>query len=134
MLLALGLASILLVIFCASRLQILDEESMPVKIIPGLIRYVPWLTGQIIGSSLDVAKRILNPKLPISPAIIHVDAGQASDMGRVSFANSITLTPGTISLDVGDEKIEVHALTAEAATGLADGEMARRVHQKVEGA
>ena len=107
---------------------------MPVKIIPGLIRYVPWLTGQIIGSSLDVAKRILNPKLPISPAIIHVDAGQASDMGRVSFANSITLTPGTISLDVGDEKIEVHALTAEAATGLADGEMARRVHQKVEGA
>ncbi|MEK9943213.1 MAG: Na+/H+ antiporter subunit E, partial [Gammaproteobacteria bacterium] len=133
LLLSLGLASVLLVVFCVKRLQVLDEESMPIEIIPGLIRYAPWLIKQIILSCLDVAKRILNPKMPISPAIVHIEAGQKSDMGRVSLANSITLTPGTISLDVGHDEIEVHALSAEAAADLAEGEMARRVHKKVEG-
>ncbi len=133
LLLGLGLASVLLVVFCARRLEVIDDEGMPIEIIPGLVRYAPWLIQQIILSCLDVSKRILNPKMPISPAIVHIDAGQKSDMGRVSLANSITLTPGTISLDVGRDTIEVHALSAESAASLADGEMARRVHKKVEG-
>jgi len=133
LLLTLGLISVVAVIACTARLGVLDDEGMPVQLLPGLIRYVPWLAGQVIRSNLDVARRIINPKLPISPSVIHVDAKRHTEVGRVTYANSITLTPGTISLDVSEETIEVHALTENAADDLASGEMARRV-QKAEGA
>lgn len=133
LLLTLGLISVVAVIACTARLGVLDDEGMPVQLLPGLIRYVPWLAGQVIRSNLDVARRIINPKLPISPSVIYVDAKRHTEVGRVTYANSITLTPGTISLDVSDETIEVHALTENAADDLASGEMARRV-QKAEGA
>jgi len=133
LLLTLGLISVVAVIACTARLGVLDDEGMPVQLLPGLIRYVPWLAGQVIRSNLDVARRIINPKLPISPSVIYVDAKHHTEVGRVTYANSITLTPGTISLDVSDDTIEVHALTENAADDLASGEMARRV-QKAEGA
>ena len=85
-----------------------------------------WL-GRSSVPAVDVARRIVDPRLPISPSIIHVEADQRTAVGRVSYANSITLTPGTISLDVADNQIEVHALTDDAAEQLARGEMARRV-------
>ena len=93
------------------------------------MRYGPWLVIQIIRSNLDVAKRIVNPKLPIHPTVIHVDATDHTEVGRVTYANSITLTPGTISLDVSEDAIEVHALTEEAANDLMSGEMGRRVQR-----
>lgn len=127
LLLSLGIASVLLVVLCAKRLGILDAEGLPLRLLPGLARYAPWLVGQIVSASVDVARRIVDPHLPISPSIIHVDASQHSAVGRVSYANSITLTPGTISLDVTDNQIEVHALTDDAAEELTQGEMARRV-------
>ena len=126
-LLSLGIASVLLVVLCAKRLGILDSEGLPLRLLPGLARYAPWLAGQIVSASVDVARRIVDPRLPISPSIIHVEADQRSAVGRVSYANSITLTPGTISLDVADNQIEVHALTEQAAEQLTRGEMARRV-------
>ena len=133
LLLSLGLLSVAAVVACASRLEVLDDESVPVHLLPGLIRYVPWLIGQVIRSNLDVARRIVSPELPIHPSVIKVDATHHTEVGRVTYANSITLTPGTISLDVSAETIEVHALTEDAANDLMSGEMARRV-QRAEGA
>ena len=133
LLLSLGLLSVAAVIACASRLEVLDDESVPVHLLPGLIRYVPWLIGQVIRSNLDVARRIVSPELPIHPSVIKVDATHHTEVGRVTYANSITLTPGTISLDVSAETIEVHALTEDAANDLMSGEMARQV-QRAEGA
>jgi multicomponent Na+:H+ antiporter subunit E len=69
----------------------------------------------------------LSPSLPISPTIIHVRASQKSDLGKVIYGNSITLTPGTVAIDIDGDKIEVHALTREAAQALRDGDMDRRV-------
>ena len=115
LLLSLGLLSVAAVVACASRLEVLDDESVPVHLLPGLIRYVPWLIGQVIRSNLDVARRIVSPELPIHPSVIKVDATHHTEVGRVTYANSITLTPGTISLDVSAETIEVHALTEDAA-------------------
>ena len=133
LLLSLGLLSVTAVVACASRLEVLDDESVPVHLLPGLIRYVPWLIGQVIRSNLDVARRIVSPELPIHPSVIKVDATHHTEVGRVTYANSITLTPGTISLDVSAETIEVHALTEDAANDLMSGEMARQV-QRAEGA
>jgi len=129
LLLSLGLISVAAIVACAARLELLDEEGVPVGLLPGLMRYGPWLVIQIIRSNLDVAKRIVNPKLPIHPTVIHVDAKDHTEVGRVTYANSITLTPGTISLDVSEDAIEVHALTEEAAKDLMSGEMGRRVQR-----
>ena len=133
LLLSLGLLSVAAVVACASRLEVLDDEGVPVHLLPGLIRYAPWLIGQVIRSNLDVARRIVSPELPICPSVIKVNARHHTEVGRVTYANSITLTPGTISLDVSAETIEVHALTEDAANDLMSGEMARQV-QRAEGA
>ena len=93
---------------------------------------MPWLTWAIVKSNLDVALLILRPSLPISPRMIAVKASQSTDVGKVIYANSITLTPGTVSVDVDGDEITVHCLTREAAEDVETGAMDRRV-VRVEG-
>ena len=128
-LLSLGLISTVTVTLVSHRMGVIDAEGQPLRLVPGLLRYVPWLAKEIVRACIDVAWRIARPSLPIQPTIIRVPANQQTVPGRVSFANSITLTPGTISLDVLVNEIEVHALTAESAADLQSGEMANRVRQ-----
>ena len=126
-LLSLGLLSAATVTLVSHRMGVIDPEGQPLRLIPGLLRYAPWLAKEIVRACIDVAWRITRPSLPIQPTIIRVPANQQTVLGRVSFANSITLTPGTISLDVLEKEIEVHALTAESAADLQSGEMGKRV-------
>jgi len=127
LLLSLGLLSAATVSFVSRRMGIIDAEGQPLELMPGLLRYAPWLAKEIVRACIDVAWRIVQPSLPIQPTIIRVPANQRTVTGRVSFANSITLTPGTISLDVLEKQIEVHALTEESAADLESGEMGKRV-------
>ena len=127
LLLSLGLLSAATVTLVSHRMGVIDAEGQPLELMPGLLRYAPWLTKEIVRGCIDVAWRIVQPSLPIQPTIIRVPANQRTVTGRVSFANSITLTPGTISLDVLEKQIEVHALTAESAAALESGEMGKRV-------
>ena len=123
----LGFISSASAVFLARRMGIVDAEGLPLDLVPGLPRYAPWLFGTVIQANFDVARRILHPRLPITPTVIRVPAEQRTAPGRVSYANSITLTPGTISLEVSDDEIEVHALSVDAAEDLQSGEMGRRV-------
>ena len=122
-----GALSCGLVVWLVSHLGILDEEILPIHFGIRPILYLPWLFKEIVLSNLAVVRVILNPKLPIHPRIVRVAAAQRSPMGQVIYANSITLTPGTITLDVRDDKFLVHALTSDSAEGLLSGEMDRRV-------
>lgn len=132
LLLGLGGVSLALVLFIALRMRIVDDEGVPIQLPLGLVRYVPWLVFEIVKANVDVALRILRPGLPIRPRVIRVRAGQRTDIGRVIYANSITLTPGTVTIDTEGDDITVHALTEEAAEGVLTGEMDRRV-ARVEG-
>jgi multicomponent Na+:H+ antiporter subunit E len=127
LLLGLGALSALLVVTIALRMDVVDREGHPIHLGPGALLYWPWLGWEIVKANLDVARRILDPRLPISPTVIRLKASQKSDLGRVIYANSITLTPGTVSIDIDGERIEVHALTREAAQALRTGDMDRRV-------
>lgn len=89
--------------------------------------YVPWLLKEIVISNLTVARIVLGPKVRVSPCVIRVPATQKGEGVRVLFANSITLTPGTISMATEPDAIIVHALTREIADALLTGEMDRRV-------
>ncbi len=128
----LGIVSCLAVAGIVRRMGIVDSEGHPIHLAVRAILYVPWLLLAIVRSNIDVALRVLNPRLPVTPTMIRTRASQKTALGRVIYANSITLTPGTVSVDVEDDLVLVHALSQESAEELADGEMDRRV-RAVEG-
>ncbi len=127
-LLAAGAASALAVLLFSRRMGIVDREGHPHHIgWRAILFYWPWLIKEIAKSAWDVTWRILHPRLPISPTLARFRPSQQTDLGLVIHANSITLTPGTISVEVGRSEFLVHALTAEGAASLAGSEMDRRV-------
>ncbi len=127
LLLTLGLLSCAFVVWIAVRQNVVDHEGHPVHLRPvRWLSYTVWLAGEIVKANIDVAARIWNPKLPISPTVVKVPADM-NELGQVIYANSITLTPGTVSIDLDNNVITVHALTREGAEELSKGEMARRV-------
>ncbi len=97
-----------------------------------LAAYLPWLFWQIALSSLDVAYRVLHPSRPIDPRVIRIKNPCRTPLGTALLANSITLTPGTVTLEAGAEEIVAHSVSGEAASYLQAGEMQRRV-LRVEG-
>ena len=109
------------------RMDLLDNRLDFVGPVWRLPFYWLWLAGQIILWSLIVARKVLAPRLDIDPVLERVPSSQRSDLAKVMYANSITLTPGTLSTDVGDGDIEVHALTHAAMADLKTNEMDRRV-------
>ena len=98
-------------------------------IIPRLIVYLAWLVGEIIKSGVYVAYVVLHPKMPIQPMLVRFTSKQPNVLARVILGNSITLTPGTITLDIQDDRFVVHALTRDTEEGLVSGDMESRVAQ-----
>jgi multicomponent Na+:H+ antiporter subunit E len=121
-----GVLSCIGVVALMAHLEILDHEALPAHLGFRLFLYIPWLLKEVVVSNIAVAKVILTPSLPIHPRILRIKASQKTQVGQVMYANSITLTPGTVTLDVRDGNFIVHALTDDSAEGLLSGEMDRR--------
>jgi multicomponent Na+:H+ antiporter subunit E len=129
LLLWLGLASCLLVVWLVRRFETVDQESVPLSLGWRIVPYWIWLIKEIAVSSLTVARIVLSPRLPISPRLVRVKSLASTELGRVVLANSITLTPGTLTTDIDEQgMITVHALTAEGAADIEAGVMNRRVN------
>ncbi len=123
-----GIVSCVLVVYLSLRMGIVDDEAIPIRLLPRTVTYVPWLVKEVFLANVDVAGRILAPRRrPLSPVIFDVPTTQRSDLGRVMYANSITLTPGTVSILVRMDRIKVHGIAEDVAEGLMGGEMDRRV-------
>ena len=125
LLIGLGVASCLLVVVIAWRMDVVDHEGHPIHLTWRGVTYFPWLIVEIVKANIQVARLIIDPKLPIGPRVILVKASQRSDLGHVIYANSITLTPGTVSVDVRGGEILVHAIDEAAAAGVESGDMDR---------
>ena len=126
-LILLGLASTGLTIFLSNRMNIMDREGHPFHLTMRLLHYFLFLAKEIVIANLDVVKRILKPGRTISPQIIQVLDNKKTDLGKVIYANSITLTPGTVTMELTENKIKVHALSKDSAEALQDGRMANKV-------
>jgi multicomponent Na+:H+ antiporter subunit E len=113
----------------AARMRLIDAEGHPIHLgMRAFCWYWPWLVKEIVKSAWQVARVVLDPRLPISPRVVRFKPSQRSDLGLVVHANSITLTPGTICIEASRDEFVVHALTAEGAAGLVTGnDMDRRV-------
>lgn len=134
LILGLGVASVALSTWIAMRIE--KKYAFKDKGISILMRqhtFWPWLFIEIVKSNIAVLKCIWMPKTyPISPIIRQLKMKPKSNIARTLYANSITLTPGTVSIEVRDEDILVYALLEDAMKDLEGGEMGRRVH-KLEG-
>ena len=128
-LVASGAVAAIAIAWAGSEIGYADAEGHPVEWLPRGLVYWPWLIGEVAKSALSVSRIILSPSLPISPRLIRVRPGQKTAVGVVVYANSITLTPGTITVEVDrhDRSFLVHALTGEGAEGVESGEMDRKV-------
>ena len=128
--LGLGLASVAFVAWIVWRMERADGARLEVRLRSlATLRYGVWLFGQIVRANIEVARLALSPRMRVCPVVLRVPARQRTELGRVLFANSITLTPGTVSVHLGEDEVEVHALTERAAASLAGGEMGRRVEE-----
>lgn len=126
-LLASGVGCALMVTWFAQRMNVIDAEGHPIQLGARAIIYWVWLFKEIIKSAWDVSKIILHPKLPISPTLVRFKPSQISEVGLVLHANSITLTPGTITIEAHVKEFLVHGLTRGSAQGVINSEMDRRV-------
>lgn len=125
--LACAAGSILLTLFIALRMDVIDAEAQPVHLTARIIPYWLWLAKEVAKANLDVCRRIWSPHLDISPTMICLTASQKTPLGTMLYANSITVTPGTVCVNIEGDKMEVHALTWSAAEDLLNGEMDRRI-------
>jgi len=91
-------------------------QTHPADAIPWLhlLLYVPWLIWQIVLSSLHIAAVVVHPKMPIQPRLVRFRTQLPHDLARLTLATSITMTPGTVTLDVQGDELLVHALTEES--------------------
>jgi multicomponent Na+:H+ antiporter subunit E len=122
-----GVGCAIAVVWFSRRMAVADAEGHPMQLGGRALIYWPWLLKEILKSGWDVSRIILDPKLPISPTLVRFKPGQTSTVGLVVHANSITLTPGTITIEAGHDEFLVHGLTRAGAEGVIDSEMDRRV-------
>ena len=126
LLLGLGAFSVALVLYITHRMDIADHEGHPIHLTWQALFYWPWLLWKIVKANLDIARVILTPKMPLGMALFTVKASQKTELGHTIYANSITLTPGTVTVAVDDEIFTIHALTEASRKDLEIGDMDRR--------
>ncbi len=132
-LLALGGVSIAVTMILASRLRVVDRDGAPYGRIFGYLGYIPWLLREIARANWTVTGACLRPDLDIDPALVTVKTRCRSDLAKVTFANSITLTPGTVAVEVEGDEVLVHGLYARDSGPDAFAEMDARSARAADG-
>ena len=129
LMLSLGVISIAMVLFIAHRMDVVDHEAQPLHLTSKIPGYYVWLSKEIFLANLLVVKHVWLGNKSISPVFATITASQKTEMGKVIYANSITLTPGTVTVNIEGDKFLVHSLLRESIKDLEAGEMDKRVTQ-----
>ena len=126
LLIGLGIFSTALTMFLSRRMNLIDHESYPFHLKPRLFKYFFFLGKEIILANIDVIKKIFNPA-SIDPQIATIPVQKHTNISKVTYANSITLTPGTVTMELNDDELVVYSLSNDALEDLKTGRMAERV-------
>lgn len=127
LLLCFGVVSVVFVVFVLRRMDTFDQQPQQLALNVSFFLYIGWLLRQVCSSSLEVVRLVWNKNNKLSPAVVKLPVDTIPAETRVLYANSITLTPGTLSVDIDDEHVTVHGLVEESLEELKEGEMANRV-------
>lgn len=133
LLLSLGTVSILVTVLLSARLGVIDREGSWYHSLFGFMLYAPWLAWEIIKANIVVIRACLRADLDIHPALVKVKTSCESPGAKSLFANSITLTPGTVTVAVERNRLLVHALYEQKAQPESFAEMDRRSRLAVDG-
>ena len=125
LILSLGVISCLLCVYLTIKGKFLDNETLPIYFLPRLIQYSLWLIKEILKSNIATAKVIIMKSE--EPELFSVKATQKTNEGKVTYANSITLTPGTVTTQIKNDIFEVHALTKDFGDDVRSSEMDKMV-------
>jgi multicomponent Na+:H+ antiporter subunit E len=125
LLLTLGVLSCITCLYVTWKAKFIDEEGLPLHLLIRLPMYTVWLFKEIIKANIDTAKIIIfnNP----DPQNFRVKSSQKTEAGKVTYANSITLTPGTVTTVLDGDILEVHALSSDMADDVKSGVMDKKV-------
>jgi multicomponent Na+:H+ antiporter subunit E len=126
LLIGLGIVSVFIALGVTIRMRILDRETVPIARAPSLMFYWSWLGQEIVAANIAVLKMVMKPDIDIEPRLVRVPVGMRSGLARCVFANSITLTPGTVTVDVEDDGFLVHALDKSLTDPVGFAQMAAR--------
>ena len=121
----LGVLSCIFCVYLAKRAKLIDDEGLPLIFFPRLTNYLLWLFREIVNSNISTAKAIITGK--IDPEIFTVKVSQISEVGKVTYANSITLTPGTVTTQINKNTFEIHALNSDFGDDVRSGQMDKKV-------
>ena len=122
---SLGVISCLFCVYLAKRANLIDDEGLPLFFLPRLLNYLLWLFKEIFNSNIGTAKAIITGD--INPEIFIVKSSQNTDVAKVTYANSITLTPGTVTIQINEDKFEVHALNSDFGNDVRSNVMDKKV-------
>jgi multicomponent Na+:H+ antiporter subunit E len=132
LMLSLGLASTLIIVYITGRMDRFDHEKYPTHLTSLLLRFWFFLAREVIIANIDVLKRIFRPGKNISPQFFELPSTHKTVLTRVIYANAITMTPGTVSVSLNKDTITVHSLSIEAADELRSGRMASAIPEDYE--
>ncbi|WP_417495717.1 Na+/H+ antiporter subunit E [Maricaulis sp.] len=121
-----GVLSVVVTVALTARMRILDRETVPVLPALPLAMYWIWLGREILAANLAVVKLVMKPEIDVEPRLVRVPAEQRSGLGHAVFANSITLTPGTVTIDVEEDGFLIHALDTSFTDPAGFAEMGAR--------
>ncbi len=124
-----GALSVALTLWFQIRMDRVDHEPAQVRFSFHMLNYTVWLLGEIVRTNIDLAKRIWNPDMPVDPVWKRLDTKLKTSREKTLYANSITLTPGTLTTDVHDDYLMVHTLTPEMMEELEEGEMEEKIRK-----
>jgi len=128
LLLSFGVFSVALVIWINQRMtRVSDEYQPPIILSAKLPVYIAWLMKEIVKSNFDVVRCIWQRHPEIEPRVVTIKISQQTDLFKVLYANSITMTPGTVTMEIEGDEFTVHALTRTAREGLESGDMDQRI-------
>ena len=122
---SLGIISCAFCVYVSKRGKLIDDEGLPIFFMPRLLNYLIWLFKEILKSNLSTAKVIINGK--VEPETFTVKTSQVTDVAQVTYANSITLTPGTVTTKIQKGVFEVHALNSDFGNDVRTNEMDKKV-------
>ena len=125
LIISLGVISCLFCVYLAKRANLIDDEGLPLFFLPRLLNYLLWLFKEIFNSNIGTAKAIITGD--INPEIFIVTSSQKTDVAKVTYANSITLTPGTVTIQINKDKFEVHALNSDFGNDVRSNVMDKKV-------
>ncbi len=111
-----SIVSAILTVLLAKYINFQIDALLPLRLVKFVFVYIPVFLWKLLLANFDIARRVLSPKIPLNPGIVRIRTNLKGDFGKLTLANSITLTPGTLAIDVEGDSLYIHTVDVKGKT------------------